>query len=164
MFLLRNCLLVVLKNPLAWGSHHVSNACIFATWGVITSFALGSGKILSTNCLMLKTPLWALSFIQGSNYVRFLILSKFGSMHCILNGSVNWLFYMAGHLIFQLIHKKFPFDVVHIVVHVLVYDGILDFFKLWFPKISPLASWGLRRYPLPRWIDMDNWMDLRATF
>lgn len=60
---------------------------------------------------------------------------------------IEWLcqliFYMVSHLIFQLIHEKFSYDVVRIVVHVQVYDGVLIFsnygfqkFHLWLPEAS----------------------------
>lgn len=67
-------LLVDLKNPLAYNSHHISYTCIFAARGVTTSPASGAENIID-QLLEAETQFWALIFIQKSKYVRILSLT-----------------------------------------------------------------------------------------
>lgn len=57
-----------------------------------------------------------------------LILSKFGSIHYISNGFLNRLLHVGGRLNFLIISDKFPFNVVHIVMHIPFYYGVVDLF------------------------------------
>ena len=57
---------------------------------------------------------------------KILILSSFGSIHCVSNGFLNQLLHVVYHLIFQIISKTFWFDAIYIIAHTPIYDGIVD--------------------------------------
>ena len=120
-------LLAILENPLTWDSYHVSNVLIFAAWGVTTSPALGARKHYQ--------PIswgWKVHFGQYSSpksqICKILVLGKSGSLHCVSNGFLNQRLHMVSHSFFWIILDWFPFDAIHIVAHMLVYDDVMDIF------------------------------------
>lgn len=146
MFLPRNCYVGWLRQSfglefppckqcphlgLSRSHHHVC----FGGWQNIVNLLLEVKSFILGLILHPKVKLCEISF-----------LDKFRSIHCISNDFLNRFFHVINHFIFWIIPDKFMFDAVHIITHILVYDGVVDFFL--FNSASKNFTFGF-----PHWVN-----------